>query len=286
MSTSICLIASLSLSTFLALPAAAQEKPEGHPEKSERSEKGERENKPDFPSFEEVSKDFEKVVSTAEGTTFYGLWQRKKDGQMLAELPAGFANQRQFFALSEPTGEDFAGLQMGEKYVYWKRFDKRLALIEPNLSVRSSGDQESKDSIRNHFIDRVVVDVPIVCMGPGGQPVIDLDELLLGNLSAFYGAGSVKKNLGTIAKAKAFPKNIEVAFEVPASDPRDESRDGALKTFHFSISEVPNNPGYKPRKADGRVGYFTVSWRDLGKFRDDEVWQRNITRWHLEKADA
>src|SRR5262245_22800257 len=101
---------------FLASALAAQEKPEGRPEKPE----GKSENKPDFPSFEEVSKDFEKVVSTAEGTTFYGLWQRKKDGQMLAELPAGYANQKQFFALTMPTGELFAGLQLGEYYVQWK----------------------------------------------------------------------------------------------------------------------------------------------------------------------
>jgi uncharacterized protein DUF4953/uncharacterized protein DUF5117 len=257
---------------LFAVPAWAQEKPEEKPpEKSA-------EKKPDFPSFEEVSKDFEKVVSTAEGTSFYGLWQRKKDGQMLAELPSGFASQKQFFAMTVPTGEEFAGLQLGEKYVYWKRFDKRLALIEPNLEVRSSGDQESKDSIQNHFTDHVVVDVPIVCMGPGGQPVIDLDELLLGNLTAFYGESNVKKSLATIQKSKAFPKNVEVAFEVPAAS-------GALKIFHFSISEVPSNSSYKPRKADGRVGYFNVAWRDLGKFRDDEVWQRYITRWHLEKAD-
>jgi len=246
----------------LALPVTAQEPP-----------------KPEFPSFEEVAKDFEKVVSTTEGTSFYGLWQRKKDGQMLAELPGGFASQKQFFALTTPTGEEFAGLQLGEKYVYWKRFDKRIALIEPNLEVRSTGDQASKDSIENHFTDRVLVDVPIVCMGPSGQPVIDLDELLLGNLGAFYGEGNVKRNLATIAKAKAFPKNVEVAFEVPAAS-------GELKTFHFSISEVPANTGYQPRKADGRVGYFTVAYRDLGKFRDDQVWQRLITRWHLEKADA
>jgi hypothetical protein len=198
---------------------------------------------------------------------------------MLAELPAGFASQKQFFALTAPTGELFAGLQLGEKYAYWKRFDKRVALIEPNLDARSSGDQESKDSIQNHFVDRVLVDVPIVCMGPGGQPVIDLDELLLGNLAAFYGEGRVIKGLASIERAKAFPRNIEVAFEVPVTG------SGMLKTFHFSISEVPSNPAYKPRKADGRVGYFTTSWRDLGKFRDDEVWQRHITRWHLEKAD-
>jgi len=261
--------------------AAAQERPEKPEEKGERAEKGEK--KPDFPPFEEVSKDFEKVVSTAEGTSFYGLWQRKKDGQMLAELPAGFEKQKQFFALTVPTGEDFAGLQLGERLVTWKRFDKRVALIEPNLEVRSSGDQASKDSLENHFADRVLVDVPIVCMGPGGQPVIDLDELLVGNLSAFYGEGRVNRALATIHAAKAFPKNVEVAFEVPTTT-RPE-RAGLLQTFHYSISEVPTNPAYKPRKADGRVGYFTTSWRDLGKFRDDEVWQRMITRWHLEKAD-
>jgi len=265
----------LVLSLFVAPALWAQEKPEGRPEG--KGEKGEA--KPDFPSFEETAKDFEKVVSTAEGTSFYGLWQRKKDGQMLAELPANFASQKEFFALTNPTGELFAGLQLGEKYVYWKRFDKRVALIEPNLSTRSTGDQESKDSVQNHFTDRVLVDVPIVCMGPSGQPVIDMDELLVGNLSSFYGEGGARKGLATIKKAKAFPKNIEVAFEVPVG------ASGALKTFHYSISEVPNNPGYKPRKADGRVGYFTTSFRDLGKFRDDEVWQRYITRWNLEKAD-
>jgi len=253
---------------LLALPAQA---PAPAAEKSDKPA----ETKPEFPTFEEVSKDFEKVVSSAEGTSFYGLWQRKKDGQMLAELPAG--NVRQFIALTMPTGELFAGLQVGELYVSWKRFDKRVALIQPNMQTRSSGDQESKDSLANHFTDRVVVDVPIVCMGPNGQPVIDLDELLLGNMNVFYGT-SVKKELGTITTAKAFPKNIEVAFEAPAQG-------GALKTFHFSISEIPENPSYKPRKADERVGYFNTSFRDLGKFRDDEVWQRNINRWQLEKAD-
>jgi len=253
---------------LMALPAWGQDK-------EEKAEK-----KPDFPKFEEVSKDFEKVVTTADGASFYGLWQRKKDGQMLAELPSGFANQKEFIALTAPTGEIFAGLQRGEKYVYWKRFDKRVALIEPNMDVRSTGDQESKDSIQNHFVDRVLVDVPIVCMGPNGQPVIDLDEFLMGNLSSFYRGARVNKNLATIAKAKAFPQNIEVAFEAP------DQTSGALKTYHFSISQVPNNPGYKTRKADGRVGYFTTSFRDLGKFRDDQIWTRYITRWHLEKADA
>ncbi len=44
--------------------------------------------------------------------------------------------------------------------------------------------------------------------------------------------------------------------------------------------------GFKPRKADQRVGYFTTAYSDFGKYQDDETRVRYITRWHLEKADA
>ena len=60
---------------------------------------------------------------------------------MLAELPSGYSSQSHYIALTTPTGEMFTGLQSGEFYVKWKRFDKRVALIQPNLGTRSTGDQ-------------------------------------------------------------------------------------------------------------------------------------------------
>jgi Met-zincin/Domain of unknown function (DUF5117) len=234
----------------------------------------------DFKPWAEVSKDYERVVSTAEGESLYGLWKREKDGQMLAELPRGWHGQKHFIALTLPTGEIFAGLQAGDMYVYWKRVDKRLMLVAPDLSVRSTGDAESKDAIKNHFTDRVVLDLPIECMGPNGQPVIDLDGMLVGNIQTFYGfmAAGANPRLAQIAGAKAFPKNIEVSYTLPTGG-------GQLKTFHYSVSVVEDNPSYKPRHADERVGYFTTEFRDLGKFRDDQVSTRYINRWHIEKAD-
>jgi len=242
---------------------------------------GKPEKKPDFPKWSEASDGFKQVVSTADGKkSLYGIWTRSKDEQMLAELPSGFEKQKHFIALTRPSGETFAGLQSGDYYVYWKRFDKRVALIAPNVGTRSSGDKESQDSVGTIHTDRVLVDVPIVCMGPGGQPVIDMDAFLVSNASKLYGssAAGMNKSLATIAKAKAFPNNVELAFEVP--DAR-----GVLKTFHYSISVVPENASYKPRKADERVGYFTTAFRDLGKFKRADVWDRRINRWHLEKAD-
>lgn len=238
-------------------------------------------DKPDFPPFKEISEGFEKVVSTTDGEPpLYTLWTREKDGQMLAELPRGWQTQKHLFTMTVPTGELFAGLQAGEIYAYWKRFDKRMALIAPQLAVRSSGDTESKDSIQHHFTDRVLVDVPILCMGPNGQPLIDMDALLIGSASTFYGggAGGINARLATIKEAKAFPQNIVIAFEAPVAN-------GTLKTFHYGITAIRESSGYQPRKADERVGFFTTSYRDLGKFRNDEVWTRYINRWNLEKAD-
>ena len=237
--------------------------------------------KPDFPPLAEVIKGYEKVVSTADGArSFYTVWTREKDGQMLAALPSGYEGKKFFIAVTVASGEDYAGLQAGDMYVYWKRYDKRLALVEPNIRIRSTGDQESKSSIQRLFTDKVILDVPIASMS-GSSPVIDMDALLVGQASKFFGSRVRVSNskLVTIKKAKAFPKNVELAFEVPTGS-------GRLQTLHYSISEIPGSTGYKPRKADERIGYFTTSYSDYGQFKDPETRVRYINRWHLEKADA
>jgi hypothetical protein len=244
---------------------------------------------PQFKPFSEVSKGYEKVVSTADGQSYYNLWIRKRDGGMLAELPRGWENHKQFIALTVASGESYAGLQTGDLYVYWKRHDNRLMLIEPNIGTRSTGDPESKSSVKNLFTDRVILDVPIVCMGPNGQPVIDFKALLAGRIREVFSAGgglgrvgrgvlNANPSLATLKSAKAFPKNVEITYEMPTSG-------GRLQSFHYSISQIPDNTGYQPRLADDRVGYFTTVYRDLGKFSDREKWVRYINRWHVEKRD-
>ncbi|MEJ2700908.1 MAG: zinc-dependent metalloprotease [Sedimentisphaerales bacterium] len=238
------------------------------------------EQKPEFPPLNTVIKGYEKVISTADGErSFYTVWIREKDGQMLAALPPNYETIRTFIAMTVATGDSFAGLQAGDMYVYWKRYDKRLALIEPNIEIKSTGDKESKDSVKRLFTDRVILDVPIVTMS-GGSPVIDMDELLVGQASKFFGPRlrSSSPKLIKIQEAKAFPKNVELAFEIP-------TRGGRLQTLHYSISEIPRGSGYRPRKADERIGYFTTGYQDYGKFDDPETRVRYITRWNLEKAD-
>jgi len=237
---------------------------------------------PDYPPHESVFEGYKQVISTIDQSrSLMGLFHDAKDNQLLAAFPKKYDSKKFFIALTVASGEQYAGLQQADMYVYWKQIGKRMVLIQPNIEIRSSGDAESKSSIQRLFTDRVLADVPIVTMHPEWGPVIDLDAFLLGEGAKFFGssASGLKKALATVKTARAFPENIEVAFEVPVSS-------GLLKTFHFSISEIKPNPSYKPRKADERIGYFTTGYNDLGKYEVNDVRTRYINRWHVEKADA
>ncbi len=242
---------------------------------------------PEFPKFEEVSKDFEKVPA-ADGQGYWTLWKRDKDAQLLAELPKEFENKRFYVAPTVSSGDEEAGVftmytrwgGAGDRYVYWKRYDKQLALIEPNLTHRTSGDPESKAGVERVYTDQVVLSVPILCMGPNNGPVIDLDALLLGNADKFFGyfVSGMNSSLARVTEAKAFPMNVEVSINLPVIG-------GRLATLHWSISDVPQNTGYKPRIADRRVGFFYVNYEDRAKYDENSQTVRYITRWNLEKRD-
>lgn len=238
--------------------------------------------KPEFPPHTEVLKDYTEVVSTIDrARSLMSLWVRNKDSQVLAAFPERFETRKFFIAMTVASGETYAGLQAGEMYVYWRRQNDRMLLMAENLDVRSTGDPQSKAAVSRLFTDRVIADLPILALMPQWGPVIDLDALFVGQAEKFFGPYMMrdsKKHLALLKTAKAFPGNIELAFEIPMAD-------GVLKTLHYSISEIVPNPVFKTRKADERVGYFTTSFADLGKYQGDESRVRYINRWHLEKAD-
>src|SRR6056297_1450711 len=239
----------------------------------------------DLPSFEKVSEGFQKVPVSGQQDPkgLFDVWEREKDSQLIGELPKNFASKRYFVALTVSSGDRYAGLQSGDWVVQWRQYDERLALVAPNLSIRASGEPEAKASVKRLFTDQVLLDVPILALGPNRGPVVDLDALLVGNgnASKFFGSSVQITNprIMKVKSAKVFPDNIELAFEIVG-------RGGKLQTLHYSISEVPpSSSGFKPREADERVGYFTTSFSDLSKYDDEETRVRYVNRWHLEKRD-
>lgn len=238
----------------------------------------------DPPPFDKVSEGYEQVSVSDQSNPkgFFNVWQRTKDAQLLAELPKNFATKSYFVALTVSSGDTYAGLQSGELVVKWRQYDDRLALIAPNLSIRATGDPESKASVARLFTDKVLLDIPIVAKGPSGGPVIDFDALLIGNASTFFGRSVRISNsrITSIDSIKVFPSNVEVGIETVGSA-------GRFQTLHYSFSEVPSpSSGFKPREADQRVGFFTTTYTDLSKYTDDETQIRYINRWNLQKRDS
>lgn len=237
----------------------------------------------ELPPFSKVSEGYKPVpVSDQQNAKgLFNLWSLAAESQLLAELPKNFAGKQYFIALTVSSGDRYAGLQSGDWVVEWRRYGNRLALIQPNLEIRATGDPESKASVKRLFTDRVLLDVPVLATGPTGGPVIDFDSLLVGNASQFFG-GTVRITNSRIVKvdsAKVFPNNVETSFEIVGSG-------GKLQTIHYSFSEVPSaTSGFKPRVADERIGYFTTAFSDLSKYEDDETRVRFINRWQLQKRD-
>ncbi len=235
----------------------------------------------EYPAFDKVIEGFKKIEPpTDEAPSMYTLYVKENEGELLIELPKNYATKNYFIGLTVASGQIFAGLQAGDFYVQWREYNKRLALIAPNMQIRSGGDKESKDSVDRLFTGQVLLDLPILCISPRGGPVIDGDQLLVANASVFFGNDGRSSNprLAKIVKSKAFPQNIELAFELP-------NNRGNLQTLYYSISEIPQNTGYSPRVADQRIGYFTTSYSDYGKYKRDEVDIHYINRWHLQKRD-
>lgn len=230
--------------------------------------------------FADVSKGFEKVQTNVEGQSYFTMWKKDKDGALLAEFPRGWEGHKMFFAVTLGSGEDYAGLQVADYYLYWKRLDNKMVLIEPNLDTRATGEAEVKSSVKRIFTDRVVLDVPVLSTGPSGQPVIDMRALLVSHAGKFFGgaAGGANGSLAALKSCKGFKDNVEISYEMPAAG-------GRLKEYHYSISVLRDDPTFKPREADERVGYFTTVYRDLSKWSDREKWVRYINRWNLEKRD-
>ncbi|MFG0328886.1 MAG: zinc-dependent metalloprotease [Phycisphaerales bacterium] len=231
----------------------------------------------DFPPFEEVSKDYRKVISTADGApSMYTIYRQDDKNQLLAELPRNFAGQKIFVASSISGGSYFTGWQWNQVYCYWRQVNDQLVLMEPELQYQARGQEQIEQSVKRTYSDRVILSVPIITMGPGGGPVIDLDQLLVGQSGRF--ALPLDFRLTTIEETKAFPQNLEIEFEGPGPD-------GRLTRIHYSISDVPRTD-YQPREADERLGYFMTVFKDFAKdSTDGKQFVRYINRWNLKKRD-
>lgn len=245
------------------------------------------EKPPEYPPFDKVADGLERVVSTTDGSEpLWELWCDKKEAKLLAVLPQAFQSQMLMIACTVSGGDPEAGVMGPTLYAKWRKIGKRLALVAPDLAVRTK-DQEAKVSVDDLYSDSLIVSAPVASM-KDGRPVVDLGALMTqqaGKLFGTDGGGygpsvpTLDASLASLTKAKAFPENVVVEFEAPR-------RDGRFVRVTYSIGLLEGTPGFEPREADNRVGYFYDWYSDYSRTGNAEVAERYISRWNIEKADA
>lgn len=238
--------------------------------------------------FKKVVEGYEKVSVLAGEKEFYKLYTKEKGAQILAELPKNFEGKNFYLVATVAAGHPQAGVYsiwhnavgVPAKTVYWSKRDDQLMLIEPNMSVRTSGDAQSKAGVERVNTDRVILSVPILTTGPGGGPVIDLDRALLGSSNAFIGRFLDRANVGLakITKAKVFPNNIEIGYQLPRAN-------GQFAEVRFSLGMPERAKDFTPREADRRVGIYFESYEDRAINDGSSQIVRYANRWHIQKAD-
>ncbi|MHC4975990.1 MAG: zinc-dependent metalloprotease [Planctomycetota bacterium] len=243
--------------------------------------------KREFAPLEKVTEGLERVISTADGSApLYDLYKDAMTGRLLAVLPAQYEKQSIMIASTISGGDPESGVMGPTHYVQWARFDTQLALVAPNYLIRTS-DNEAKNSVDSLYTGRVLATVPILGMN-GNRPVIDLGSLALQHTGALFGPSPwgpfgpslvrVNSKISRLTKAKAFPENVLFEYETVRSDSQ-------IVKMTMSLSDLTGTPGFEPREADDRIGFFLNWHQDFAKPSLAETNVRYITRWNIEKAD-
>lgn len=246
-------------------------------------DKSEEKSKPDFPPFDKVMKDY-KEVPTAE-TPFFKLYFNKKTDSLRAVVPGSLIGKQFLIASSISGGPAATGFQLDHFLAYFDRMNTNLVLMRVDPRYERNSDKPIADVVkRSYGEDFIMRKIPIVTT-QGSDVVIDLDQLFKGDFSGIsgMGAGSVNGDLSKWAEYKAFPQNVELSVDLAMM-----GRDGGKRMLvHYSLSDIPDTAkGYKPRKADDRVGYFMTARMDWTKdYKSDTLFDRYIERWRLEKRD-
>lgn len=243
---------------------------------------------PPAPSkFEMATKDTKKVD---------GLWTvYTKEQQILVDLKAPMLGQ-DFMMLTSiargvSSGGVIGGMTWGDDVVWnFRKVGDKMHVIRKNVRFKAKPGSPEATAVKFAYTDSVLYALPIVADTPGGN-LVDMTRVFLSDdeqIGRALNAGFAMDR-STVAGVKAFKDNVEIqiaaVYTNPTSGPETvvDSR-GMQVIVHYSISKVPNT-GYRPRKADDRIGYFLTATKDFTDNSDPQNFVRYITRWDLQKAD-
>ncbi|HEX6706578.1 MAG TPA: zinc-dependent metalloprotease [Albitalea sp.] len=257
--------------------------------------------------FAEVIKDAKRIDG------LFTLWQ--KDDKVWLELKPTDLDQAFFLSPKVKTGigesRFYGGLMAEEVVVEFRRVHNQLQLLARNTEFVAKPDTPNGRAVEAAFSPSLLASTSVLSLphperksilveanalfvndllGTGMQlqrayrqgysldtrnsAITDVratPELVVLEVLTHFSTGSIQTSQGSFGNAPSVPKSLP--------DPRS-----MFMTLHYSLARLPEQP-MKPRKADGRVGYFTSAVMDFSDDLARTPRQRYVNRWRLEKKD-
>ncbi|MEC8692843.1 MAG: DUF5117 domain-containing protein, partial [Bacteroidota bacterium] len=193
------------------------------------------------------------------------------------------------------------GSYRGSRIITFKKRFQRIDIIQKNTSFYFDKTKAISKSAEANISNAVLASEKIEATGDAGF-LISADKLFLGeslhrvNQSSRasrrgFGLGRLSKEKSSFKRIKNYPRNMDLVVKYVYDNPEPKGGGGEEVTdpryvnilLQHSILETPE-PGFKPRREDYRIGYFTERVNDMtvtGFTNDRDL----IHRWRLEKKN-
>ena len=204
----------------------------------------------------------------------------------IGRVPAGFG------------GFIVSGTKVSEQVLRWERRGDRILLRKVSFNQVAEDSLPIFESVvRNNFAP-ILAAFDIDAIGPDGNTaVIDVTDFYAGDTPALSGLSAEQRetykvrSLDTdrsfINYARSYPLNVDVRHTLTfaaGAPPADANAATISMEMHQSMVLLPEDP-MMPRRADDRVGYFSITQVNFGLDELKAAEQTFIRRWRLEPSD-
>lgn len=195
-------------------------------------------------------------------------------------------------------GSIVSGTKVSEQGLRWERVDDRVLLRKVSFNQIAEESLPIYESVvRNNFAP-ILAAFDIEAIGVNGDSVIiDVSNFFADDTPALSGLAvgqrekfkvkSLDKDRSFINYARSYPLNVDVRHTLTfvASEPPSDTNTGTLSMeMHQTMVRLPEQP-MMPRRADDRVGYFSISQVNFGLDELKAAEQTFIRRWRMEPSD-
>jgi hypothetical protein len=227
----------------------------------------------------------------------------RSDARLLFEIPDSLLGREMLVITriarvpGDISGFVVAGHKVQEQVWTWERQGRRVLVRKQSHNEFAADTLPIAMSVVNNNFQPVVAAFDIQAEGPDSSVVVDVKGFYEGDTPALaalsqaqrrdFGVRRLDPTRSFIVFARSFPHNVDVRHtrSYDATSPPSGNNTGTISMeLHQSMILLPAEP-MRPRIADDRVGYFSVSRVNFGLPEQKAASETFIRRWRLEPSD-